>query len=210
MKFNLIVADPPWQMSDKLTMGGIKRGAASNYSVLSIDDICKIPIADISCEDAVLALWVPSSIINAGLKVMSSWGFAQKQTIIWIKTKKDILKIKDKILSINDFENLLSFGMGRIFRQCHEVVLLGIKGKIYSNVKNKSIRSVFFSSPTKHSAKPECLQDKLEKIFPDFTNRLELFSRRVRNGWQGAGLEYPQYPGEDILESISRLKDRIG
>lgn len=222
MKFRIIDADPPWPFSDSLTMSETKRGASSVYSTLSIEDLKSIPVKDISEDDAVLLLWCPSSLLQEGLDVMKAWGFRQTQTHIWIKTKKfhfkDLLKAlnrwyksDNKKTSIEDIlrnfvlEDVLAFGMGRLFRQTHELVLVGVRGKIYPHLANKSQRSVHFFPATKHSVKPDSLQNMIERMFPT-GNRLEMFARRAKAGWTCVGLESPSTPGEDIRVSIDRLK----
>jgi N6-adenosine-specific RNA methylase IME4 len=228
-KFNLIVCDPPYSFNDNLSRmkDGVKRSAASQYNgVLTIDQIKNLRVPEVSAEDAVLALWVPSSFLQEGLDIVSTWGFEQKQTFIWVKTKLDplkelrkyiheitltelfetlgnLLKYFDNDFSLND---ILSFGMGRIMRNCHEVCLISIKGKPYPHVKNKSQRSVLFDINKGHSTKPEGLQDRLELIFPEFTDRLELFARRDRPGWVCCGNSCPSTLNEDIVDSIERLK----
>jgi N6-adenosine-specific RNA methylase IME4 len=98
--------------------------------------------------------------------------------------------------------------MGRLFRQTHELVLIGVRGKIYNHLENKSQRSVHFYPATKHSVKPELLQDMLENMFPADTNLcLELFARRDRKNWICAGNENKSTFGEDIRDSITRLKN---
>jgi N6-adenosine-specific RNA methylase IME4 len=206
-KFSVIVCDPPWKFSDKLQQSDVKRGAAANYNTMSISDIKQLPVK-MAChpDGAVLCLWVPSSLLQEGLDVMSAWGFFQKQVWVWIKIKKDpFAKLKkqkkidwDKI----DFNDFLSFGMGHLGRNVHEIVLVGTCGKISSKVKNKSQRTVFFYENTKHSKKPELLQDKLELMFPG-VDKLELFARRQRKGWCCLGNEV----GEklDIKDSLAKL-----
>ena len=112
--------------------------------------------------------------------------------------------VKD-ILSKFSFDNLLAFGMGRLFRQTHELAIIGVRGKIYNHLENKSQRSVHFHPATKHSVKPEYLQDRLDLMFPK-GNRLEMFARRARKGWVCVGLESPQTMGEDIRDTLNRLK----
>jgi len=153
---------------------------------------------------------------------MQAWGFTQKQMWIWVKIKNNplekIINILKKSKTIDDcisqytqtywFDDLLSFGMGRIGRNVHEVVLIGTKGDILNRVKNKSERTVFFDKITKHSAKPDLLQDKLDRIFPDADlNRLELFGRRLKNNWTVIGNQSPSSLGEDINYSLKRIKD---
>lgn len=222
MKFDVIVSDPPWSFDDRLTMDDVKRGAAANYSVLDGYAIQNLNVKDIAADDAVLALWVPSSLMSLGLKVMNNWGFRQTQSLIWVKQKKDPLaelkkairkKSKKKLVSLADINQCIDefdlnsttgFFMGRLFRQCHEVVLIGAKGKCYSQLRNKSQRSVLFDINHKHSAKPEILQDRLELMFPA-AKQLEMFARRDRAKWTCVGFECPSSLGEDIRDSISRL-----
>jgi len=223
MKYRVICSDPPYSFSDRLTMSDTKRGAASVYATLSIEDLKSLPVKDIAEDDAVLLLWCPSSLLQEGLDIMKFWGFRQTQTYIWIKTKKfhlkDLLKsiIKwsksdNKITSIEDIlrrfvlEDVLAFGMGRLFRQTHELVLVGVRGKIYPHLANRSQRSVHFFPATEHSTKPDSLQNMLDKMFPN-GNRLEMFARRDRAGWTCVGLEAPSTIGEDIRVSIDRLKN---
>ncbi len=94
--------------------------------------------------------------------------------------------------------------MGRIFRNCHELALVGTRGKIYSKLQNKSQRSVLLAPNLKHSSKPEGLQDRLDLMFPQ-ANKLELFARRLRLGWICIGDEAKNTLNEDIRDSIDKL-----
>jgi N6-adenosine-specific RNA methylase IME4 len=228
MKFDLIVSDPPWAFKDKLEMSKVKRGAAANYKVLNNAAIKKLKVVDLAEKNSVLALWVPSSLILTGVEVMNEWGFRQTQTWMWIKTKKDpfeklrkeirkksykdpsskkktiALSDVDKAIDAFDSNTMFGFGMGRLFRQCHEMLLIGVRGKPYKNLKNKSQRSVGLDMNLKHSAKPETLQNRLELMFPN-AKKLEMFARRERPNWTCVGLECPSSLGEDIHDSIERL-----
>lgn len=223
-KFNLIVADPPWSFDDNLTMSTVKRGAKSQYkSILSFSEICQLPISEIADQDAILFLWVPSSLLAQGLEVMRFWGFDFKQTFIWVKIKKEPEKeilsfLKKKILKLNDLKfsdlrkilsdlnlnSFLSFFMGRIFRQTHEIALVGTKGKVYQHLKNHSQRSVVLASNPRHSDKPEEPQNYLELLWPN-AKKIELFARRDRDGWLCLGNECPSTKDEDIKDSLQKL-----
>ena len=222
MKYDLIVADPPWTFGDPLRMSATKRGAEDQYRVLTTEDIKKLEVEEIAATDSVLALWVPSSLIQDGLDTMKAWGFIQKQTFVWVKTKKsplgELLKSVKRLIRTNvgiddipgtidsfDINGILSFYMGRLFRQTHEIALIGVRGKVYGNLQNKSQRSVLLDTNLKHSAKPEGLQDRLDMMFPQ-AKKLEMFARRERLGWACVGLECPTTPGEDIRDSIELLK----
>ena len=232
-KYRVIVADPPWSFKDSLKMSDVARGAAANYKVMSISDIKQLPIKDYADPNgSILALWIPSSLLQDGLDTMKAWGFKHKQTYVWVKTKKESLgslrksftktvktalkagnwdafqfsDIRDLFVqtaSSFSLTDMLSFGMGRLFRQTHEICLIGTNNnKIYKHLANKSQRSINFAENLKHSAKPEHLQNSLEIMFPK-GNKLELFARRQRTGWVCLGNEICN--GEDITVSLAKL-----
>jgi len=90
MKFDILCMDPPYSFKDKLSMSDVKRGAEANYKTLSNDDLLNLPIKEIANPDgALLALWVPSSLLPFGLKLMETFNFEMKQTYIWNKIKKE-------------------------------------------------------------------------------------------------------------------------
>jgi len=226
-KFSLICCDSPWSFSDSLRMGITPRGADSNYPVLTMPELKSLPVNAIADPaGALLALWVPSALLQDGLDVMKAWGFRQTQTYIWVKSKKDPFKeltkyfgknltkdikdlsyfdiIRKYMKSVSEFKltTMLGFGMGRLFRNTHEICLIGINNnKIYSKLKNKSQRSVCFATNLKHSSKPEHLQDSLELMFPD-AEKIELFARRQRPGWTCLGNEIDQL---DIRDALNKL-----
>jgi N6-adenosine-specific RNA methylase IME4 len=213
MKFQVIVSDPPWgAFKDKLKMSDVKRGAEANYNgTMKTNSICNLPVSQIADPNGcILALWVPSSILQDGMDVMNAWGFKQKQTYVWCKSKKEtsiyellnVAGFRDKVKYI--MENLLSFGMGRLFRQSHEICLIGINNtEIYKQLENRSQRSVSFGQNLKHSAKPEHLQDSLDLMFKG--NKLEMFARRQRKDWVCIGNEAPATMHEDVKVSLEKL-----
>jgi len=226
MKFRAIVSDPPWGgWNDKLKMSTVKRGADSNYKTLTVEDLKKIPVDAIAEDDSILCLWVPSSLLQDGMDVMKAWGFRQTQTWVWVKVKQNPLDqlykniiyymkqekfdaltrkgIKEQLLKAC-LGSILSFGMGRLFRQTHEICLIGVKGSPYKHLKNKSQRSICFDTNLKHSKKTEILQDRLEIMFPNQPS-LEMFGRRTREKWVVVGNEIE---GEDIFDSIKRLGEK--
>jgi len=222
-KFQVIVADCPWELNDSLTMSTTPRGASSNYPLLDTTELCKLRVKDLSDPSGcVLVLWSLGSMLEDAMKVMKSWGFTQKQIFVWVKTKKqplqslkknlrkskkltgaEVISNVQKEIDAFNVNDVLAFGMGRLFRQTHEICLIGINSTmIYKSLKNKSQRSVAFHPSTKHSKKPEDLQDYLETMFPN-TTKLEMFGRRLRPNWTVVGNEVCK--GEDIRDSIERL-----
>lgn len=182
MRYAVVVADPPWAFNDKLTMSAVKRGAEANYTTLSNDDIAALPVGAWCLPDSLLALWVPSSLLGVGMRVMSAWGFEQKQVYTWVKTSS----------------TGLAFGMGRYFRGCTEHALIGTRGKLSARVVSKSERCAELHAALPHSKKPEGLQERLERMLAG--PYLELFARRQRSGWTCVGNEAPETIGVDIRD----------
>jgi len=204
MKFQVIIADPPWSFNDKLEKmkSRTKRGAAANYGVMTLQDIIDLDVASLADpEGCVLGLWVPGSFLEAGIQVYKGWGFKLKQNFVWVKTKKNHNLVDAIIL-----DRSLAFGMGRLFRQTHETALICTSGKsVYRTLEDHSQRSVCFFPNLGHSRKPRHLHSSLDVMFPN-ANKLEMFARQDVPGWTCVGNECPSTLGEDIRDSISRLK----
>lgn len=165
--FRTIVADPPWAFGDKLP--GFARGAARNYSTLSLSEIARFPLPPIA-DDARLFLWRVSAMPDEALTVCRMWGFKPKSEIVWVKLTK---------------RGLIHFGMGRTVRLSHETCLIGQRGHPERLAKN--VRSVFEAPYTRHSGKPEAFYEIVESLSPG--PYLELFARSRREGWTSIGDE---------------------
>lgn len=86
-KYNIIYADPPWSYKDKALSGN--RGACCKYPVMSIEDICNLPVNQIADKDCILFMWVTMPKLNECFKVMEAWGFEYKTSAFtWVKKNK--------------------------------------------------------------------------------------------------------------------------
>lgn len=205
MKFNLIAADPPWRFSDPLEMDDVKRGADAQYKgTMTLQTIVELSyyLRRVAADDSVLILWVPDSMLEDGLRVMRVWGFRQTQILTWVKTGVDERRLDPE----NIPEDLqMAFGMGRIFRNCDEHALVGVKGSATKILSDRATRNTFLHPNLKHSAKPDNVMAALDKMFPAPLPKLEIFARRARPGWTTVGNECPTTMGEDIRESLASL-----
>jgi len=198
MKYQVILADPPWGFDDglKKMKRKVKRSAASHYRTMTSKQVMALPVKGlVDPAGCVLALWVPGSMLQDGLDVMKAWGFKQKQIFVWVKLKKDYAKEKDR-------QKITRVGMGRLFRQSHEIALIGTAGKsIYPLLKDKGQRSVMFDLNMGHSIKPDTLHVRLDLMFPT-ANKVEMFARRSQPGWTclGDGID-----GKDINTALQEL-----
>ena len=133
-KYNIIYADPAWSFSNKNTGGGLNSGASAHYDVMSVKEICNLPIKTITDDDCVLFMWWVASQPKEAIEVVESWGFKVKTMtgFNWVKTTK---------------LGKLFFGMGFWTRAGSECCLIAVKGK--PKRINAGVRSVILAENEK-------------------------------------------------------------
>ena len=169
----IVLADPPWRFSDRLT--GKKRGAAKNYRVMSSSDLRILRLPPIA-TDALLFMWRVSAMQQDALDIMRCWGFEPKSEFVWVKTG-------------SDREPPRRLGMGRYVRHEHEVCLIGSRGHGLKLVVDHAVRSVVCAPRLSHSEKPAATYELIERLTGGAGPRVELFARRHRPGWECWGNE---------------------
>lgn len=179
-KFSVIYIDPPWSYKDKASAG--KRGACHKYDVMSLDDICALPIQDIAADDCALFLWVTPPFLMDAARVIDAWGFKYKtKAFCWEK-----LTVTGKSF----------FGMGNWTRANTEDCLLAVHGK--PKRVCASVPQLVRSPRLGHSVKPPIVRDEIVRLMGDVP-RIELFARQTSPGWASLGNEID---GQDIAEAI--------
>ena len=161
-KYKVIYADPPWEYGG--SMNTTYGTADKHYPTMTLDDICALPIKDLSEDNAVLFLWTTSPCLEDTFKVISAWGFKYKASFIW-----------DKIKHV----------MGHYNSVRHEFLLISTKGSCTPEVM-KLFDSVVSEERTEHSAKPETFREIIDTIYPS-GKRIELFARDKHDGWETWG-----------------------
>ncbi len=175
-KYNIIYADPPWQYNDKMKMQGIHgmiRGAECFYNTMNLEEIKKLPIKEISSENAILFMWVTMPLLDKAFEVIESWGFKYKTCgFCWVKRTK---------------LGKIHLGMGHYTRGNAELCLIGIKKK-KPYFHTRSLSQIVESEIRKHSQKPDEIRDKIVELCGDIP-RIELFARQHAEGWDCWGNE---------------------
>ena len=77
-RYGVIVADPPWLYPDqkkirkdtKQPTRGI--GACHHYNLMKLDEICTMPVAELTAEKCLLFLWATAPKLLEALAVMDS------------------------------------------------------------------------------------------------------------------------------------------
>ena len=160
--YSIIYADPPWKYKESWGNGSNEH----TYSTMTVDEIKKLPIKNITEVNAHLYLWCTNPFLKSGLEICEEWGFTYKTLLTWVKTYKD---------------GKLEMGMGYYFRGCTEHVIFGVKGKM--KCKNKITRNLFKAvNPRLHSQKPSMTRDMIVSCSGDLP-RIELFARQKIDGW---------------------------
>lgn len=177
MRPRVLTADCPWKFNDKLPGKG--RGAAKNYPVLTVEELCRFPLPHLA-DDAYLFFWRVSSMVEEAYQVVRAWGFTPKSEIVWQKLTK---------------KGKQWFGMGRHVRASHETAIVAVRGR--PKPLSRSVRSTF-AAPVpvgpdgryRHSGKPEEFYDLVERLARG--RYVELFARRQRPGWICLGNQMPE------------------
>ena len=171
------IADPPWEERGG---GKVKRGADRHYPLMSVKDICALPVARLFDANAHLYLWVTNNFLPAGFEVMAAWGFRYVTCITWGKVS----------------DGKIQTGLGQYFRGASEQFLFGVRGSLPYRVhppnapnagKRAQGRTLVLEPRGKHSAKPERFRRIVETVSPG--PYVELFARTQAPGWDAWGNE---------------------
>lgn len=161
-KYQIIYADPPWRYDFSKSDS---REIENKYPTMSVEDICALSVP--SDNNSILYLWATAPKLKEALKVMEAWGFEYKTHAIW---DKEII------------------GMGYWFRGQHELLLVGVKGKMSPPEQYKRISSVWKERRKAHSEKPNGIREHIDNWYPHLA-KIELFARYKPSGWDVWGNE---------------------
>ena len=174
MKYDVILADPPWSFKSWNANTGPKgRTAAKHYPVMDHADIANFPINDLAKENCALFLWVVWPSLPECMAVGEQWGFTYR-TIAWLWAKA----------RRSGFG--FHFGLGYYTRANTEPCLLFVKGRMPVAVKD--VMALIYSPVREHSRKPDEQYGKIERLYPNM-DCVELFARQKREGWHSWGNE---------------------
>ncbi len=185
-KYSVIYADPAWeQKAGRPLSGGYKKengvqvfnplsntSADLPYNTMSIEQIKALPIRDIIEDNAHLYMWVTNKYLMKAEQVINAWGFKYSTTLVWAKKP-------------------IGSGMGGTFKVSTEFLIFATKGSLKAK---KSLNGTWFQQKRKyvngypcHSKKPDFFYELIESVSDG--NRLELFARETREGWDAWGNE---------------------
>lgn len=153
-RFSCIYADPPWVYGNQ----GTRASTDNHYEGLTVDELAELPVKDLVEDNAHLHFWTTNGFLFESKKIMEAWGFEYKSCFVWVKPQ---------------------MGMGNYWRVSHEFMLFGLRGKLPFGTRSEVSWGNY--QRTLHSAKPEQIREKIERVSPG--PYLELFGRRPVEGW---------------------------
>jgi len=167
-RFATVLADPPWQFTNKTGKIAPEHKRLARYPTLKLEDILALPVEQALAPTAHLYLWCPNALLPDGIAVMKAWGFTYKSNLVWHKIRKD--------------GGPDGRGVGFYFRNVTELILFGVRGK-NARTLAPGRRQVNFLATRKreHSRKPDEQYDLIEACSPG--PYLELFARGTREKW---------------------------
>jgi hypothetical protein len=111
---------------------------------------------------------------------MMAWGFTYKSHLVWVKDKR---------------------GLGYWGRNRHELLLIGIRGRVPCPAPGAQSASVIEAPRGRHSEKPDIFAEHIERWFPNVP-KLEMFARNARPGWSYHGNEVALGPWHEPDEPV--------
>ena len=173
LRYGLIMADPPWSF-DNWSGAGEAKNAKARYDCMGLGDIKAMPVGHLAGRDCLLWLWATNPMLPQAIETMAAWGFAFRTAGHWSKKTRT---------------GKQAFGTGYILRCAGEPFLIGVIGNPRCT---RSVRSVIEAETRQHSRKPDAAFAAAEALVPG-VERLELFSRQARPGWDSFGDEVGKF-----------------
>lgn len=191
MRYKVITLDPPWPY-DRTSGQGV---ANKQYDLMTWDDLYALGplVKAVAAPDCAIFMWTTAPLLIETVDMVKAWRLRYvTKAFSWVKTYAS---------------GGIFFGIGSYTASNTEDVWLLSNGtpkrkaKDVSQVVPTLIKQDAMVAPmSDHSAKPEEMQDRIERLLCG--PYLEIFARRRRPGWTCIGNELD---GLDIRESLARL-----
>jgi len=181
-RFDIVYADPPWDYGGKLQFDKSSTSsenldlsknifissASFVYPTLKTKELMKLKLNEITNDDALLFMWATNPHLAQAIELGEAWGFDYKTVgFVW---------------------NKMVHNPGQYTMSYCELCLIFKKGKIPQPRGARNIKQLINSPRSAHSEKPLQVIENIEKMFPT-QSKIELFSRRRRDGWLSWGLD---------------------
>ncbi|ORX38604.1 mRNA methyltransferase [Kockovaella imperatae] len=178
-QFQVIVADPPWDIHMSLP-----------YGTMTDDEMRRMPLSSLQPDWGILCLWVTGRAMELGRELFSVWGYKRVDELVWVK--------------INQLQRLIRTGRtGHWLNHTCEHLLIAVKLPSDhprdapipwdTDHRLRALRrgidtDVVVAEVRETSRKPDEVYGVIERLAPH-GRKLELFGRRhnIRPGWLTLG-----------------------
>jgi N6-adenosine-specific RNA methylase IME4 len=177
-KYSVLYIDPPW-----MHYGDPNKNAAAgkHYDLMTIEDICALPIKDFLEKKAAVFLWATTPRLDLAMCAISEWElYYRGVAFIWIKTRKD---------------GGIIHGQGicpTFTKPTAELVLVATTNKQGRPWPLLSMNTpqVVLHPRAQHSRKPAIIREHIVDMCGPELRKAELFARGpVPDGWDSWGKE---------------------
>lgn len=213
--YDLIYADPPWHFRNwSADAPGMihdrERGANKHYITSTFDTLKALQVKNITAKDAVMLMWVLPTHMEEAFALGRAWGFKPiTRAWSWVKTVKDGSRprIGMGYWTRHCSEDCWLFTKGHpsappyrgepAYLETTVVHTLGDDPECEWTSWFESERvyrlgdTLYSPRPQQHSKKPDEAYNKIDRLFPHMTDRLEMFARSAHEGWDVFGNEAP-------------------
>lgn len=177
-KYGVIYADPPWQYGSSTPPKdtGVRQ---AHYPTVSLADLKRLPVKNISDKNCLLYLWVTGPLLAEAIELGGVWGFKYRQVaFVWHKQNAVV---------------------GNYSMTSCEYVLVFKRGNRPLPRDQISLTPQFLQAKaSRHSAKPLEIKRRIDEGWPGVA-KIELFARPAKGqllpdnseGWDFWGNEVP-------------------
>ena len=177
-QFDSILIDPPWEEYALRSLTPQIFWSWEEISRLRVDLIAGYP--------SFCFLWCGSRHVEEGMACLAQWGFKRVEDICWLKTNRSRVGPPEPRLSPDE-----------VLHSTVEHCLVGLRGSglrrsadTHAVMANVDCDVILAEQPADlcDTAKPDEIYEIIERLSLG-TRRLELFGRRLRDGWVTVGNE---------------------
>lgn len=158
---------------------------------MSMEELFALPIARISKPNCALFLWCTGPQLPFSFPLLEKWGFHYKTVfLVWRKVYQSG---KPRV------------GTGWYTRPCHEYLLVAVKGSVMKLRQRFNLSQALETTLQAHSAKPQESFDIIDAWLGPHHDKIELFARQPRPGWDTWGNELTPYYRRGAVGSLVSL-----
>lgn len=197
-KYGVICPDPPWayDRAGAITRykGCRKARANAHYPTMTVAEMAALrPLIDSwAAPDCAMPVWCTGPKLPEMMMLLGAWGFQFKTKLLcWVKLARRDVDPKQLRLMGDSWERDVRKGLGFYSRGNTEDCWLWVRGKP-KLPEDRNVGQVVFAPIREHSRKPDEAYDRIARLWPD-CNRLEMFARTSRPGWESWGNEATKF-----------------